>query len=266
MLIIGCILAVVVGLTLGMIGSGGTILTVPILVYIMAVEPVLATTYSLFAIGITSMVGGLRGIIKQEADLNKVLSFGLPSLIVVFLTRSYILPLVPDVIHIAGYAIPQNTALMLLFSCVMIASSLSMIFASRQEVVIRDVNLHAPVVLVIAQGALVGLVTGLVGAGGGFLIIPALVNFYHLPMRRAVATSLIIITINSAFGLIGDTEKFVEFDWNLLLSYTASTLVGIFIGFYFAEKVTNQFLKSAFGYLILVLGIYIILKETVLSY
>ena len=124
---------------------------------------------------------------------------------------------------------------------------------------------HVPVSLIVAQGGLVGLVTGLVGAGGGFLIIPALVNFYQLPMRRAVATSLIIITINSCFGLIGDSEKFASFDWNLLLSYTGSTLMGIFIGFYLAERVSNKFLKIAFGYLILIIGIYIILKETSLS-
>ncbi|WP_312139517.1 sulfite exporter TauE/SafE family protein [Sphingobacterium sp.] len=264
MLIVGCILAVIVGVTLGMLGSGGTILTVPILVYVMAVHPVIATTYSLFAIGITSFVGGLRGIIRKEADLGKILTFGVPSLIVVFFTRSFILPLVPDVIHIAGYAIEQRTALMLLFSMVMIASSLSMIFAMKKHLIPEVPRVNVPISLVIAQGALVGLVTGLVGAGGGFLIIPALVNFYHLPMRRAVATSLIIITINSCFGLIGDSEKFAEFDWNLLLSYTGSTLVGIFIGFYFAERVSNTFLKVAFGYLILMIGIYIILKETVL--
>ncbi len=265
MLIVGCILAVLVGVTLGMLGSGGTILTVPILVYVMSVHPVIATTYSLFAIGVTSFVGGLRGLIRKEVDLSKVLTFGLPSLIVVFFTRSYILPLVPDVIYIGDYAIEQRTALMLLFSLVMIASSLSMIFSlKKQDLPIIEPR-HVPVSLIVAQGGLVGLVTGLVGAGGGFLIIPALVNFYQLPMRRAVATSLIIITINSCFGLIGDSEKFASFDWNLLLSYTGSTLMGIFIGFYLAERVSNKFLKIAFGYLILIIGIYIILKETSLS-
>src|SRR5690606_12054286 len=148
---------------------------------------------------------------------------------------------------------------MILFSFVMVASSLSMIRSAKNGPEVPGGYVKTPIEVIVFQGALVGLVTGLVGAGGGFLIIPALVNFYHLPMRRAVATSLIIITVNSFFGLIGDSEKFAEFDWNLLLSYTGSTLIGIFIGFYFADRVSNTFLKVAFGYLILMIGIYIIL-------
>ncbi|WP_209023064.1 sulfite exporter TauE/SafE family protein [Sphingobacterium sp. CZ-2] len=265
MLIVGCILAIIVGITLGMIGSGGTILTVPILVYIMGVDPVLATTYSLFAIGITSFIGGTRGIIKKEADIKKVFSFGLPSLIVVFLTRSFILPLVPEVIHIGPYAIQQNVALMIVFSFVMLASSISMIRTAQKGIETPKVAHVVPLEIIILQGAFVGLITGLVGAGGGFLIIPALVNFYFLPMRKAVATSLIIITINSFFGVLGDIEKFAEFDWKLLGFYTAGTVLGIFIGFAFADKVSNKSLKISFGYMILLIGAYILVRETLLA-
>ena len=265
MIILGCILAIIVGITLGLIGSGGTILTVPILVYIMGVDAALSTTYSLFAIGFTSFIGALRGIYRKEADLPKVLSFGVPSLIVVFITRSFILPLVPEVIHIAGYDFHQNVLLMILFSFVMIASSLSMIRSAKNGIELPAENTKTPIEVIVLQGALVGLVTGLVGAGGGFLIIPALVNFYRLPMRRAVATSLIIITINSFFGVMGDLEKFEFFDWNLLLGYTGGTVLGIFIGFYLADKIPNKSLKVAFGYMILLLGLYILVKETLLS-
>lgn len=264
-LILGCILAILVGITLGMIGSGGTILTVPILVYVMAVDPILATTYSLFAIGITSFVGSIRGIIRKEADITKVFSFGLPSLIVVFLTRSFILPLVPEVIHIGSWSIPQHVALMLVFSLVMLASSISMIRTAKLGIEQPKGNHKVPLELIILQGAFVGLITGLVGAGGGFLIIPALVNFYFLPMRRAVATSLIIITINSLFGLLGDLEKLPLFDWKLLGWYSAGTVVGIFIGFALADRVSNKFLKISFGYMILIIGVYILVRETLLT-
>ncbi len=264
MIILGCILAIIVGITLGLIGSGGTILTVPILVYIMGVDPVLSTTYSLFAIGITSLIGAIRGIVKEEADLPKVLSFGIPSLIVVFITRLFILPLVPEVIQIAGFSFHQNVLLMILFSFVMIASSLSMIRSGKHDLEIPRENLRIPIEIVVLQGAIVGLITGLVGAGGGFLIIPALVNFYRLPMRRAVATSLIIISINSFFGVMGDIEKFEIFDWNLLLLYTGGTVLGIFIGFYLAEKIPNKLLKIGFGYMILFVGLYILIKETLM--
>lgn len=261
MIIIGCILAILVGVTLGMIGSGGTILTVPILVYVMGVDPVLATTYSLFAIGITSLIGAGRGIVRKEADLPKVLTFGVPSLIVVFLTRSFILPLVPEVIHIGDLVFHQNVLLMILFSFVMIASSLSMIRSGKMTLKAPDEAVKTPIEVIALQGAMVGLVTGLVGAGGGFLIIPALINFYQLPMRKAVATSLIIITINSFFGVVGDLEKFPQFDWPLLLGYTGAAIFGIFIGFYFADKVSNKSLKVVFGYMILLVGCYILVKE-----
>jgi len=263
MLIIGCLLAVLVGLTLGLVGSGGTILTVPILVYIMGVDPVMATTYSLFAIGVCSLTGGIRGIIKKEADLPKVLSFGVPSLVTVFITRSFILPLVPEIIHIAGYAIDQRVALMILFSFIMVASSFSMIRAKNQEINGGNNNFHVPVEIILLQGATVGLITGLVGAGGGFLIIPTLMNFYHLPIRRAVATSLIIIFINSFFGILGDLEKIPDFQWPLLISYTMAVLLGISIGFYYAGKIPNKLLKITFGYLILAIGLFIFIREII---
>ena len=265
MIILGCIFAIFVGITLGLIGSGGSILTVPILVYIMGVDAALSTTYSLFAIGITSFIGAIRGIRRKEADLPKVLSFGIPSLNFVFITRSYILPLVPEVIHIGGYAFAQNVLLMILFSFVMITSSLSMIRSAKNGLEVPAENTKTPIEVIILQGTLVGLVTGLVGAGGGFLIIPALVNFYRLPMRRAVSTSLIIITINSFFGLMGDLEKFEVFDWPLLLIYTGGTVLGISIGFYLSDKISNKSLKIAFGYMILLVGVYILIKEAILG-
>lgn len=261
MIIAGFLLAILVGLTLGLVGSGGTILTVPILVYVMGADPVLATTYSLFAIGLTSSIGGITGVVKKEVDLNKVWGFGVPSLIVVLITRLYILPLVPETIVISGYPIAQSTLLMLLFSLIMIASAMSMIRTAQRKFEVPSRSHEFPIEIIMLQGALVGLITGAVGAGGGFLIIPALVNFYHLPMRRAVSTSLVIIAINSFFGLAGDLEKFPTFDWMLLGSYTLGAVIGLGLGFYWAEKIPGHRLKAGFGYVIMAVGLYVLFQE-----
>jgi len=260
-MLLGLILAVIVGITLGLVGSGGTILTVPILVYAMGVNPVIATTYSLFAIGATAVVGGIKGFYKNEVDLQKVITFGLPSLLMVFIVRNYMLSLVPEVFVFGSWEIHREVVLMILFALVMIASSYSMISGTGISFVRTSKRNSESVRQVVAQGLFVGFVTGVVGAGGGFLIIPTLVSVFSLPMKKAVSTSLVIIAINSAFGLLGDLEKFPEFDWYLLLSYTFFTIGGIFIGFFLSNKMDGEQLKKSFGYLILIVGIFVLLKE-----
>lgn len=211
MYVIGLLLAIVVGVTLGMIGSGGSILTVPILVYILGVNPVLATTYSLLIIGTTSLIGAVKGVQEKTVDFGKVIYFGLPSMVTVFIVRSYILPLVPDVIHVAGYSFHQDNVLMVLFASIMILSSVPMIKGREKNILKSDDGEN--LMLVAGQGILVGFVTGVVGAGGGFLIIPVLINNFGLSLKRAVSTSLLLITINSTIGLLGDLHKFGLFDW-----------------------------------------------------
>lgn len=259
-MLFGFLLAIIVGITLGLVGSGGTILTVPILVYVMAVDPVLATTYSLFAVGMTALIGACRGFYRREVDVGKVLQFALPSLITVFLTRTYLLPLVPEVIIIANYSFHQSFLLMLLFAVVMVASSISMIRGSKfvDDAIYSD---SYTLLKTLGMGIFLGLVTGVVGAGGGFLIIPVLVGVFHMPMRRAVSTSLVVIAINSLFGLLGDIEKEKVVDWYLLGNYTLATTMGIFIGFYLSHRVGTQELKRYFGYFIMIVALSIICKE-----
>ncbi|MFD2594274.1 sulfite exporter TauE/SafE family protein [Sphingobacterium griseoflavum] len=251
-----------VGITLGLVGSGGSILTVPIFVYVMGVDPILATTYSLFAVGTTAFIGSIRGVRNGDVDLSHVFHFGFPSLLTVFITRIFVLPLVPDVITIGSITVHQSVVLMLLFALVMLASSVSMIAPKTMLTNLfpkpTNGNKKTQVVL---SGVLVGFVTGVVGAGGGFLIIPVLINFLHLSLRKAVATSLIIIAVNSFFGIMGDLEKFAVFDWSLLLRYTCCTIVGIFLGFSLAKKIKSDLLKKIFGYFIFAVAFSILLKE-----
>lgn len=262
MFFLGLFLAILVGITLGMIGSGGSILTVPILVYILGINPVLATTYSLLIIGTTSIVGASRGIYNKTVDFGKVLYFGLPSMITVFLVRTFILPLIPDEFVIAGFVLHQERVLMVLFALVMIVSAVPMIKANKASSILPQCD-H--VFFIILQGVLVGFVTGVVGAGGGFLIIPVLINSFGLTLKRAVSTSLVLISINSMIGILGDIEKFHEFDWKLILGYILLSVTGLFIGFKITNRIENTVLKKGFGILILGLSIFILFQELFLS-
>jgi uncharacterized membrane protein YfcA len=264
--IIGYLLAVLVGISLGLIGSGGSILTVPILVYIMAVNPIIATAYSLFIVGSTALVGGVKSAIEKKVDFKTVLIFGIPSIAAVYVTRAFLVPIIPDVIATFGtFEFTKSIALMLLFAVVMILASISMIRPSKNTTIETETKMQYNYPMILLEGTLVGILTGLVGAGGGFLIIPALVLLAKMPMKLAVGTSLFIIAAKSLIGFIGDVQKTPNLDWSLLLIFTIFSVIGIFIGIALAKKIDGSKLKTAFGWFVLIMGIYIIIKETLLN-
>jgi hypothetical protein len=260
--IIGYIASLGIGISLGLIGSGGSILTVPVLVYLFRINPVIATTYSLFIVGSTSLVGALPKYKHGLIDKPSALIFGIPSIAAVFGTRKYIVPMIPDeVFSIGGFLITKNILLMLVFAILMLLVSVSMIGSHQRKLTAMEVgNQKIHVYMLIFQGIVVGLVTGLVGSGGGFLIIPALVLFSRLPMKQAIGTSLLIIAAKSLIGFTGDLTHY-QMDWKLLISITLLAVVGIFIGNWFCDKLSTKKLEKGFGWFVLAMGIYIIIKE-----
>ena len=262
--ILGYIASVLIGISLGMLGSGGSILTVPVLVYLMNINPLLATTSSLFIVGATSMIGGLRAYSRRLVDFRAVTEFGIPSIFSIFITRHYILPSLPDILFkIGNMQVSKEMFLMLVFAILMLAASFTMIYNHDEDAPQKEVgkiNRRNKVLPLVLLGILIGFVTGLLGAGGGFLIIPTLVLFLKLPMKKAVGTSLLIIAINSLFGFLFSLKQF-EYNWTILILFTLLAIAGIFIGSKLAEKISGASLKKGFGWFVLIMGIYIIVKE-----
>jgi len=258
--ILGYAASTLIGISLRPIGGGGSILTVPVLVYLFPVEPVLATAYSLFIVGITSAAGAFPKYKQGEINLKTALIFGIPSIAAVYATRAFIVPAIPaEIGTIGNYVVTKSILMMLLFAVLMIAASFSMIRSKKKTEEKEQVQVfNYP--MIILEGALVGMLTGLVGAGGGFLIIPALVMLSKLPMKQAIGTSLLIIAAKSLIGFTGDLGKQVM-DWQLLITVILLAIVGIFVGNSLSKKISADKLKTSFGWFVLVMGVYIIASE-----
>jgi uncharacterized membrane protein YfcA len=262
---IGYFASILIGVALGLIGGGGSILTVPVLVYLFAVEPVLATAYSLFIVGLTSAVGSVGYFKKGLVNIKTAIVFGIPSIIAVFTTRAYIVPAIPKEIFSTGsFTLTKDLFLMLLFAVIMVIASYTMIKKDKKNTVDEAGEQKFNYPLILIEGSIVGIITGLVGAGGGFLIIPALVILSKLPMKEAVGTSLVIIAAKSLIGFFGEGGESI-IDWQFLFTISAFAIIGIFIGTSLSKKIDSTKLKPAFGWFVLVMGIYIITKELFLK-
>ncbi len=297
----GVALAVVVGTVMGLMGAGGSILTVPILVYVVGVDAVTATAYSLFVVGVTSVVGAASYWRRGSVHVRAAVAFSIPSLLVVFATRLWLVPAIPRQLGtVAGIEVSKDLFILVLFALIMGLSALSMIVRPRYAVHVigagaggsdgaapeaprppgagpvaaprgagRPASAQPPVKvsvpLIALEGAVIGVLTGVVGAGGGFAIVPALAVFARLPMRVAVGTSLTIIAAKSLFGFLGDVAVESSFDWGLLLAFTALAVAGILLGSRLGRLVPGARLRPAFGWFVLLAAAGILVRELVLS-
>lgn len=268
--IVYALLFVLIGFSLGLIGGGGSILAVPVLVYVLHFEAQIATGYSLFIIGITSFIGAFAFLKKRDFSLEAILQFAIPSVITVFCVRKYLVPNLPDVFFTIGtLVVTKQVLIMVVFAIVMFFSAITMIRTGK-NVALKNLMwdefyrmpFRIPALMVL--GVLVGLLSGFVGAGGGFLIIPVLILFARVPMKKAIGTSLSIIAINSLIGFTGNIGT-IPIVWQSLLLFSALSIVGVFIGIYTGKFVSGKKLKPAFGWFTLVIGLLIIVKELIIK-
>ena len=248
------------GVTLGLIGAGGSTLTVPIMVYLFGLDTVLATTYSLFIVGFTSLIGSYKQYKLGNVSWKYVYLFGFPSIFSVILSRTYLIYLIPEfIIKSNNFSLTKNTLLLLVFACMMLLASISMIKNKAFEMDSNDLDINR--FQIVIAGLIVGFITGIIGVGGGFLIIPVLSNWAKLPVKKAVATSLIIITINSLIGFTVDHDGLKHIDWIHMSIFSLIAIIGITVGIKLSSKIPGEKLKPLFGWFILLMGTSILISE-----
>jgi len=246
-----------VGFVLGLLGGGGSILTVPILIYLFKIDVVTATAYSLFTVGSASSVGAFRNYRKNNLNLGVGINFAIPGLLGVFTSRALIVPSLPQVIlSTESLQISKDNLILAVFAIMMILASYSMIFGRNVQTNQKPLS-HFKLALL---GFTVGVFTGFVGAGGGFILIPVLNSLAGLEIKKAIGTSLFIMSVNSLIGFLGDLLSFQP-DWLLLLQLSFLTITGVLVGTYFNSKVPAKVLKKGFGVFVLSLGCWIIYNQ-----
>ncbi|MBT1450761.1 sulfite exporter TauE/SafE family protein [Glaciecola sp. XM2] len=270
MFILGYLAAIVMGLVLGVIGGGGSILTVPILVYLMGIDATVATGYSLLIVGTTAAFGAIRYFKDGLVDVKASIIFAIPSIIAVYLTRAYLMPAIPNEIISTPFTVSKNMAIMVLFALLMLSSAVLMLrkaYAKTEEPTpsadVATEKKQASFVFIVLEGAVVGVVTGILGAGGGFLIIPALVLFMNMPMKTAVGSSLFIIALKSLLGFTGDLQAGIELEVPLLPLMLLATCLGMAISTKIAGKLDGTALQKIFAVFTLVIACFIITKELI---
>lgn len=276
MVVAGMTAAVVIGMVLATLGGGGSILTVPVLVYVVGLPAVQATAYSLFVVGLSAAIGAMGYARAGHVNLRIAAVFAAPSLVAVFVTRRFVVPAIPDpVFSLGSVSVGKDALIMTIFAVTMLLAALSMIrgclrcrtkpSTSRDDGTARRREHHLSLPVVALEGLVVGTITGLVGAGGGFLIIPALVLIGRLGMKEAVGTSLVIITVKSLIGFLGDVGASTAIDWGFLLLFTALTALGIVAGMIATRRVESARLRPVFGWFVLGMGALITIQQVLVT-
>lgn len=258
--ILGYFGALAIGVVLGLIGSGGSLMAIPIFTYFFHIGPITTTAYSLFVVGTSATIGAFGNLKKKLINFRIVVFFGIPTFIAMFLVRKFLIPIIPEeLFSLFGYVITQHLAILFLLAILMLVSGYTMIQSNK--------NYHNPFEqlyynypLMIIAGVLIGVLTGVIGIGGGFLIVPSIVISLHLPMKNAVVTSMFIIALKSLIGFLGDILS-VEINWSFLLGFTLVSVLGILLGSYFSTFIKGEKLKKYFGWFLICIALCIMIKE-----
>jgi len=252
--------SVIIGLCLGLIGAGGSILTIPVLVYVLKTDPLVSTIYSMFIVGTCSFVGSVLSYLKNLLDVRTAIQFGIPSIAGVIVARKLIFPALPDrLFFIGSFEVSKDIAIMVLLAAIMFYVSIKMLTKVANTTSIETSEQSSPL-LFILQGIVTGIITGLLGVGGGFLIVPALLLWVRLPIKTAIGTTLFIITLNSAVGFITSYTS-ITIEWPLLVKFAAGAIAGILFGKMLSERMKADNLEKVLAWFIIITSVYILYSQ-----
>lgn len=262
---VSVIAVVVVGILLGLFGGGGSLLILPVLVYLVGLSPIVATSYSLLIVGVAALIGAVGQLREGLVNFSSAIGFGVPSVVGVFLARIVVLPLIPDRMYESeSFSLTKDALVMSIFCAMVFGCAYTMIRRQPERPETGEEGRERLFVTILA-GLVVGFVTGFVGAGGGFLIVPALIILLRMPVREAMATSLFVIALKSLLGFLGDTLILDVIDWWLLLKLTLAATLGIHFGVRLNRRIPADKLKAGFGWVVLLIGAMILIREFLLT-
>ncbi|MDG1331834.1 MAG: sulfite exporter TauE/SafE family protein [Crocinitomicaceae bacterium] len=264
MIFLGAFISLLIGIVLGLVGGGGSILTVPLVHYLFGTSMLLATTYSLIVVSVASGVGTLQRLKSKQVDFKQGLIFVLPSMTAAFVIRRFILPEIPESFEVAGFQMSLEIIIAILLIGVMLFTAIRTLISNR-----RPSSESATTLSILLFGILTGLLSGFIGAGGGFIIVPILIRL-GMDIRKAVGTSMFIISIQSAIALMGDLfnpQIAAEggIDWVLLLVITLFTVSGVLLGTYLQRYFSGKILRRVFSIILIAVALGILLQKLILN-
>lgn len=256
--IIGYSILVLSGITLALIGGGGSLLSTPVLIYFFKMNALQATTYSLFVVAVGSAYGTFSSIKNKFIDIPLAIEFALPCFVSIFLVRSYGVVNIPQVFDAFFLKWTRDIAIMLPFGVVMVTSALKGIRKKR----IEEISVGPSKPAAIIQGLFVGALTGFVGVGGGFLITPILHFVMGLDFKKAIGTSLFVLMLNSSFGFSVDLIRGAEVSFKLISMFAAASVLGLMIGFRLSKQIEEAKIKMVFSIVLVIVSFGILADYT----
>ena len=237
------------GIVLGALGGGGGILTVPILVGLFGMSAAEATGSSLLVVGLASSIGAVQGLVAKKVDWQAALLIAVPSTIGALTARLFLVPNIPDLV----WGISKDDLLLGTFAAVMVLVGIKMLWPSKAEQQVESSRVKIAVL-----GLAIGLISGVLGAGGGFLILPTLTLLLGVDLARAIPTSLLVITLQSLGGFVGELGRPIQ--WSVLRGIVAVAIGGLVVGLLLREIAPKKALQTSFAVLVFAVAAWMMVK------